>query len=121
MRQGCGGDAPGPRPLLTCRMLTVTLHAEYALPRPIDVPSFVAWTVREYDGAAAHVVGERTLICPSQKPMESGRPAGGLTKAHVTTVFTEETVAAIAGVMSVPDAERSGTERAAPQLESTGG
>ena len=99
----------------------MTLHVETALPRPIEVPSFVADTVTVYDGATAQITEERTLIWPSQKPMESGSPPGGLTKAHVIAVFTVETVAAIAGEMSAPVVDRSGTEREAAQLDIIGG
>ena len=53
--------------------------------------------------------------------MVSGRPGGGLTKAHVTSVLTVVTDAVRAGEMSVPAAERSGTEREAPQFRSVGG
>lgn len=102
-------------------MSTVTLHDVEAFPRPIEVPSFVPVMVSVYDGAAAQVVGVRTLIWPSQKPMERGNPGGGLEKAQVTTVLIDDTVDVMAGTTRVPAADRSGTDRETPQFVRIGG
>jgi hypothetical protein len=61
-------------------------------------------------------MGVSTRSWPSQSPIDTGRPTGGATRAHVIDVPELGFAAAIAEPMKVPVGERSGTVRATPQL-----
>ena len=80
-------------------------------PRPHAAPLFVACTVNVHEGAAAHDTVLSTLSCPSQRPMEKGRPGGGDTNAHVMVVPTFVVAASSAEPTNVPVGDRSTTER----------
>lgn len=64
--------------------------------------------------------GVMTRSCPSQSPIDIGRPFGGDTKAHVILVPTFGFVAENAEPMNVPVAERSVIVRLVPQFVITG-
>jgi hypothetical protein len=63
-----------------------------------------------------HVNGVRTRSWPSQRPIETGRPAGGDTRAHVIVVPELGFEAVSAEPMNVPVGERSATDRDTPQF-----
>jgi len=100
---------------------TVTEQDVDARPRLIAAPLFVATSPNVHDCAAAHDTALSTLSCPSQRPMEKGRPGGGYENAHVMLVPTFVVVAASASPTCVPVGERSMIVRGMPQFESTGG